>query len=165
MAVSQVESNRRVRVLSEGIRQAGLRLTHQRLEIVREIAGTDVHPDVEEVYEGVRERVPTISLDTVYRTLSALTDRGLIERVTATPGPARYDGNPFHHHHFVCTRCGLVRDIDDGDLDAISGTPQTKLLGRVESVQVLYRGVCAACKTSDTPGDRRLARGKGRHSG
>ena len=150
MSVPAEEIDRRVQALSAGIQDAGLRLTHQRLEIVREVAGSKTHPDVETLYRGVRKRMPTVSLDTVYRTLSVLTERGLIERVTATAGPARYDGNPFPHHHFVCTRCGLVRDIDDANTDAIPPTKQTDSLGEVESIQIQYRGVCAACRQAAT---------------
>ena len=57
--------------VSRGIRDAGLRLTHQRLEIFRVVAGDKTHPDVETVCEAVRVRVPTISLETVYRALAA----------------------------------------------------------------------------------------------
>ena len=64
------EEARRVEQLALALRDSGLRLTHQRLEIVRVIAADRTHPDVETVYEAVRKRVPTISLDTVYRTLS-----------------------------------------------------------------------------------------------
>ncbi len=119
MAVSQREVDRRVDSLAGALRERGMRLTHQRLEVVRQIASTDEHPDVETIYCGVKARVPTISLDTVYRTLGALADLGLIARVTATAGPARYDANVTQHHHFVCTRCGLVRDIVNSDLDAV----------------------------------------------
>ena len=94
VAVQTDEVERRVERLSQSLRDAGLRLTHQRLEIVRVIAADETHPDVETVYRVVRERVPTISLDTVYRTLATLTERGLITRVLFTPGPARYDANP-----------------------------------------------------------------------
>jgi Fur family peroxide stress response transcriptional regulator len=137
---------RRVEQLSLGLRDSGLRLTHQRLEIVRVIAADTTHPDVETVYEAVRKRVPTISLDTVYRTLATLTDRGLIARVQFMPGPARYDANQNQHHHFVCTRCGLVRDIEDRDLDAIPVTEEVTRIGRPEAVTVQFRGVCDACQ-------------------
>jgi Fur family peroxide stress response transcriptional regulator len=161
MPLSPEEGERRLQMLSAGIREAGLRLTHQRLEIMREIAGNDAHPDVERVYCGVRQRVPTISLDTVYRTLSKLAEIGLITRLTATAGPARYDGNPFRHHHFVCTRCGLVRDIEDAELDALRPTVSTETLGRLESVQVEFRGVCPACQQAPPKGDDHPVREKG----
>ena len=146
MPVPQDEALRRVDSFAQGLRENGMRLTHQRLEVVREIAGTDEHPDVESIYRGVRDRVPTISLDTVYRTLAALTDLGLIARVTATSGPARYDANTLRHHHFVCTRCGLVRDVVNPDLDAVRAIDQTAAFGTVESVEVQLRGVCRGCE-------------------
>lgn len=145
------EVARRVDQLSRGLRDAGLRLTHQRLEIVRVIATDETHPDVEAVYRAVRERVPTISLDTVYRTLSTLAERDLISRVLFTPGPARYDANPARHHHFVCTRCGLIRDVEDADLDAIRPTAEVDRIGRSDAVAVQFRGVCAACQSKEAP--------------
>ena len=145
MAARVDEVARRVDQLSHGLRDAGLRLTHQRLEIVRVIAADETHPDVETVYRAVRKRVPTISLDTVYRTLATLAERGLISRVLFTPGPARYDANSARHHHFVCTRCGLIRDVEDADLDAIRPTAEVARIGRPDAVSVQFRGVCSAC--------------------
>ncbi len=150
MAVPASEVGRRVDLLSQGIRDAGLRLTHQRLEILRVIAVDETHPDVETVYEAVREQVPTISLDTVYRTLATLTQSGLITRVSFTPGPARYDANPARHHHFVCTRCGLVRDVDVAELDAIGPTEGVKVIGRLDAVTVQFRGVCRECQRKES---------------
>jgi Fur family transcriptional regulator, peroxide stress response regulator len=96
----------------------------------------------------VRERVPTISLDTVYRTLGTLVDLGLVNRVSGVTGAARYDANTAQHHHFVCVRCGLIRDIDDSELDGPVPAPADGL-GRVDSVEVRLRGVCRACVESD----------------
>ena len=150
MAVSAKERERRVAALTAALRAAELRLTHQRLEVVREIAASDEHPDVERVFGAVRRRVPTISLDTVYRTLATLNELGLIQRVTATSGPARYDANHIPHHHFVCSRCGLIRDIVDDGLDAVPVPPSASALGRVESVEVQLHGVCNDCCASDS---------------
>lgn len=145
MAPSDSEIARRVDEMSAALRGAGLKLTHQRLEVIREIAATEEHPDVETLFRGVRARVPTISIDTVYRALAVLVAHGLVDRVSAAPGPARYDANMAHHHHFVCTRCGLIRDVDSAELDRVNA-PQAAALGRVDSVQVQLRGVCAACE-------------------
>jgi Fur family peroxide stress response transcriptional regulator len=150
VTVSQAEVERRIEAMSQALRDAGLRLTHQRLEIVREISASDEHPDVEGVYRRVCARVPTISLDTVYRTLATLAEHGLVQRVTATAGPARYDANTQHHHHFICTRCGVVRDIDDAALDAVAAPPGAAALGVVESVDVQLRGACAACARKES---------------
>lgn len=149
MPIPESEVERRVSLFSQALRKSGLRLTHQRLEVAREIARSDAHPDVEAIYRGVRDRVPTISLDTVYRTLAALIELGLISRVNATAGPARYDANRTQHHHFVCTRCGLIRDLYSATLDAIRAPEQTSVFGRVESVDVQLRGVCEECKRKE----------------
>jgi Fur family transcriptional regulator, peroxide stress response regulator len=141
--------DRRISLFSQALRKSGLRLTHQRLEVAREIAGSDTHPDVEAIYRGVRDRVPTISLDTVYRTLAALVELGLISRLNATAGPARYDANLTRHHHFVCTRCGLIRDLYSATLDAIRAPERTSAFGRVESVEVQLRGVCEECERKE----------------
>jgi Fur family peroxide stress response transcriptional regulator len=156
MPVAPVETARRVESLSAALRAGGLRLTHQRLEVVREIAGTDEHPDARAVHRAVRRRVPTISPDTVYRTLGALSALGLLGRVEAG-GPARYDAKTARHHHFVCTRCGLVRDVEDSALDAWVPAPVSALPGRVESIEVQFKGVCRQCQ----PAAARPARANG----
>ena len=98
----------------------------------------------------MRKRVPTISLDTVYRTWRRSPNGGSITRVLFTPGPARYDANPARHHHFVCTRCGLVRDVEDADLDAIRPTgARSSRIGRPDAVTVQFRGVCAGCQSKE----------------
>lgn len=149
MPIPESEVERRISLFSQALRKSGLRLTHQRLEVAREIARTDTHPDVEAIYRGVRDRVPTISLDTVYRTLAALTELGLINRVNATAGAVRYDGNLTRHHHFVCTRCGLIRDLYSPTLDAVRAPEETSAFGRVTSVEVQLRGVCEECKRKE----------------
>jgi Fur family peroxide stress response transcriptional regulator len=154
MAVPPRQAQERLLLFSGALRASGMRLTHQRLEVAREVAGTDVHPDVEIVYRGVRERVPTISLDTVYRTVGALVDLGLVNRVNATAGPARYDANLTRHHHFVCTRCGLIRDVTSEALDSVKAPEETSALGKVESVRVQLRGVCNECRRKETSNER-----------
>ena len=130
---------------------AGTKLTHQRLEIFREIAASVEHPDVETVFRAVRARVPTVSLDTVYRTLWLLHDLGL----ATTLGPQRYgvrfDANLDPHHHYVCVRCGLVRDFESGDLDSLRLPTSVERLGSVVDSHVEVRGVCATCAQQPKP--------------
>jgi len=147
--VPQTEVARRVEELSGALRSAGFRLTHQRLEVVREVASTDAHPDAEWVFSRVRERVPTVSLDTVYRTLGTLSDLGLVNRVAGVSGAARYDANTSRHHHFVCIRCGLIRDIESSELDELGIPAPAAALGSVNGVEVRFSGVCRSCVEGD----------------
>jgi Fur family peroxide stress response transcriptional regulator len=137
---------RRVSLFARALRSSGLRLTHQRLEVAREIACSDRHPDVEAIYRGVSERVPTISLDTVYRTLGTLETLGLIRRVEVLGGPVRYDSNLEHHHHFICTRCGLIRDVCGSSYEGLKAPDSVAELGRVESITMQLRGLCKRCQ-------------------
>jgi Fur family peroxide stress response transcriptional regulator len=126
-------------------REAGVRLTHQRMEIFREVAQTGDHPDAEMVYQRVRERMPTVSLDTVYRTLWLLNDHGLITTLGPSRTRTRFDANLSNHHHFVCIRCGLTGDFYSQELDDLELPSSARAFGRIETTLVEVRGICREC--------------------
>ncbi|MGA2363274.1 MAG: Fur family transcriptional regulator [Candidatus Aminicenantales bacterium] len=127
------------------IKRANLKLTHQRIVIYGEAARTADHPTVETIYRNVRRKMPTISLDTVYRTLDLFRDLGLVSTLRPLPDRVRFDANTETHHHFICIQCGLIRDFYDRDLDAVKIPESAQGLGRVESAYVELRGVCPDC--------------------
>ncbi len=127
-------------------RDSALRVTPQRIAIYREVSRTEEHPDAETVCSRVREDMPTVSLDTVYRTLTTLEEHGLISRVEMPSGPTRFDANTDKHHHFVCSECGRIHDFYSGVLDEFAPPPEVARLGTVDSVHVQLRGVCAHCE-------------------
>src|SRR5688572_668383 len=94
------------------LRGAGYRVTPQRLVIQRTLADLGRHVSAEELLEAVGERLPNVSLPTVYSALEALGEAGLVRRVAAGRGRALYDARPAEHHHLVCRRCGVVEDLD-----------------------------------------------------
>jgi Fur family peroxide stress response transcriptional regulator len=124
---------------------AGVKLTHQRLEIFREVASSLEHPDAERVFRAVRRRVPTVSIDTVYRTLWMLNDLGLITTLGPRRDSVRFDANLEHHHHYVCVRCDLARDFESAELGALRVPAAVQELGRITALQVEVRGVCRRC--------------------
>lgn len=128
-------------------KKAGVKLTHQRLEIFRELAATDEHPDADTVFRAVQQRMPTVSVDTVYRTLWMLHDLGLVATLGPERGAVRFDANPDPHHHYVCTRCGLVRDFESADLNALRVPAAVKELGSIANAHVEVRGVCTSCQS------------------
>jgi Fur family peroxide stress response transcriptional regulator len=145
MAVAKAKLERRMERFAETCRSHGLKATHQRMEVFRELAGAEDHPDAETIYQNVRRRVPAISRDTVYRTLATLEEHGLVRKAEILAGKGRYDANMDRHHHFVCTECGLVRDFYCETLDALPIPKSVATLGRVESSHVQLRGLCAGC--------------------
>lgn len=145
MAVSKAEIERRMERFVQTCRSQGMKVTHQRMEVFRELAGTEEHPDAEALYQSVRKRVPAISRDTVYRTLASLEEQGIVRKAEILFSKARYDANMDRHHHFVCTECGRVRDFYSEALNELPIPKAVTSLGRVESAHVQLRGVCAAC--------------------
>lgn len=135
----------RLQAMVEALRGHGLKVTQQRTEIIREIIHTTDHPDVDTVHRRVRERIPAVSLDTVYRTMSALFERGLINRIMADSGRARYDGDVSRHSHFVCDTCELIIDIESSDRGGCRASDRLSDVGVVERVEVLFRGKCKHC--------------------
>jgi Fur family peroxide stress response transcriptional regulator len=155
MFVSEAELEKRMRRFAEKCRQRGMKITHQRTEVFRELAGSGQHPDAETIYQQVRKRVPAISRDTVYRTLSAMEACGLVRKSEILFCRARYDANLDRHHHFVCTECGLVRDFYSKALDALPIPKCVGSLGSILSTHVQVRGTCSACATRKTKAKRR----------
>lgn len=138
-------TERRLEHLSAAVKAAGIKLTHQRLEIFRELAKTEDHPDAETLFRAVQQRVPTVSLDTVYRTLWMLRDLGLVTTLGPTRDGARFDVNLDRHHHYVCVQCGLVRDFTSEAFNSLRVPDAVKAFGSVVEAQVEVRGLCASC--------------------
>jgi Fur family peroxide stress response transcriptional regulator len=126
-------------------RREEIKLTHQRIEVFREIAQTEDHPDAEQVFKRVRERLPTVSLDTVYRTLWLLNDLGLVTTLGSSRERTRFDANLESHHHFVCEKCGYTRDFYSTELDHIKLPESVDTLGEIAATHVEVRGVCRQC--------------------
>ena len=131
----------------EGLRASGLKLTPQRLAIVRELADDVTHPTAQELFDRLSSTLPTTSFATLYNTLGTLAEAGLCQLKSFGPGPARFDPNTEAHHHAVCDRCGAVTDVP-----IPSGMGVTSPIGdgfAVRAVERIYRGICASCQKSD----------------
>jgi len=145
VSVGESQLDRRLRVFAQACRDHGLKVTHQRMAVFRALAASTAHPDAETVYRDVRRHVPSISRDTVYRTLATLERHGLAQRVDALTGSIRFDADTTAHHHFICTVCGAIIDFHSPALDALPIPDAVAAIGTVHSAQVQVRGVCAAC--------------------
>jgi Fur family peroxide stress response transcriptional regulator len=130
-------------------RGAGLKLTNQRIAVYREVAENCFHPSVEEVYERVRKALPAISLNTVYRVLTTLSEKGLLQRLDPFYPRSLYDADMREHHHLICSNCGRIEDVylDDFriDLDRLKcqGLPAS-----AGEVRLQFRGLCSLCASA-----------------
>ena len=152
MSVSRDEVQRRLGRFRDVCRHAGMKLTHQRTEIFREVARTDDHPDAQTIYGRVRERIPAVSLDTVYRNLWLLDDLGLITTVGPPRERARFDGNTAPHHHFICSQCGMAQDFYSREFDELRPPSEVEAMGSVQATHVELRGLCLRCRKQEKKG-------------
>jgi len=145
MKIPTKEVEQRMKHFETVCRDEGIKLTHQRMEIFREIAQAGDHPDAEQIFQRVRGRMPTVSLDTIYRTLWLLNDLGLVVTLGSSRERTRFDANLDSHHHFVCGKCGYTRDFYSNELDNIVLPDSVGSYGKVEATHVEVRGICREC--------------------
>jgi Fur family peroxide stress response transcriptional regulator len=129
-------------------RDIGFKLTPQRIAILDYLEGNRQHPSAEEIYGAVLKKFSTLSLATVYTTLTALKVRGRIVELTIDPSKKRYDPQAGSHNHLICVSCKRIIDI-----------PPVRSLELLESVKqeftlinahVEFYGLCPKC-TAKTP--------------
>ena len=143
--LSQEVIQKRVENFPARCRDAGLKVTHQRVAIYHMLATTDSHPSPDEVYARILEDLPTISLGTVYKVLDQFQQNGFVRRVSTEKQVARYDANLTPHHHLNCSLCGRIQDITEplklsGLTDVIHADFQ------VSHYDVIFYGVCTDCQ-------------------
>ena len=129
----------------DACRQQNLRLTPQRLEIYRELAQASDHPSAEQLYQRLHDRMPTLSLDTIYRTLATFVQHGMVNRVETIESQARFEVVNARHHHLICERCKKIIDFDWAPIDQLDLPPEVQQWGEVYSKNVVVYGVCKEC--------------------
>lgn len=133
------------------LREAGYRLTPQRLAVLEALLQDEGHPSAETVYARIHDKLPTTSLATVYNTLDALRDIGQVLEVRPGQGPVRYDvRQPQGHPHLLCTRCGRVEDAPP----SVAAGPRPSAAAVADGWQELdvrldFQGVCPSCKRKE----------------
>jgi Fur family peroxide stress response transcriptional regulator len=132
------------------LRESEFRLTPQRVELIRLIATSHGHPSASQLYDQVKTQFPTMSLATVYKTLSMLKEMGQVLEIDLH-GDSHYDGNcPQPHPHLICIQCNRIIDGEvDFDPSAIQELEQISGYKILRS-QVSFYGLCPDCKKTTT---------------
>ena len=129
----------------ERCRRAGLKVTPQRMAVLRTLIESKEHPSAEAVFRQVRKTFPNISLDTVNRTLLMLSENSLAFTVAGSGGPKRFDGNLKPHHHIKCTKCQRIIDFYHEPFDDIQVPERVKEAFTVSKITVYLEGICDKC--------------------
>ena len=143
--ISEQLLNKKVEELKEACKKNGMRVTPQRIEIFKEVAKSCEHPDAEKIYDSIKQKMPNVSVDTVYRTLASLEDLNMIFRVDNQLPKARFDADLRPHSHFICVQCNEVYDIFLETDEEIQIPRNAKKFGEIKDVNIQIRGICNKC--------------------
>jgi Fur family transcriptional regulator, peroxide stress response regulator len=133
-------------------RARGLAVTEQRRAIFAALAASREHPSAEQLFQSVRDRLPNLSLATVYKNLESLRAIGAVSDVNSLHDQGRYEaslpgtGAGDSHHHLVCIACKKVLDIGEDELKAPE-LPAGKAYGfAIRAIRVQVEGLCPDCQ-------------------
>ena len=129
----------------ETIHENGFRFTPQRREVYNALMAKRDHPTAVEVFTRVKEKMPNISLATVYNCLETLAECGLVRQVNLDRASARFCANKAPHGHFFCDECGAVFDVPvpkPNKLEQACEVPEKTIVSQLE---VTLRGLCPEC--------------------
>lgn len=139
------ENNNLEKLVSRS-KEKGLKLTPQRMVIFRILSECNQHVTVDQVYQRASVEYPMLSPATVYRNMEQMVESNLLKHLDLGGTSMRYDTNLEKHHHFVCTKCGVVSDVY---LDKVNySLDETRShLGKaqINSLDLHLQGICGEC--------------------
>ena len=128
--------------IKELLLKSGVRPSYHRIRIYDDLLRKNDHPTAEEIFLRMSSELPTLSRTTVYNTVKALRDAGLIRALFVEDQEARYDAVTELHGHFRCSECGKITDFPVQVL-----TPMPDILAgcHVAEQGFYLKGVCRRC--------------------
>jgi Fur family peroxide stress response transcriptional regulator len=123
-----------------------LKVTPQRVAIYEELVDSKSHPTADAVYQIVKREYPSISFDTVNRTLLTFAEIGIVDIVEIFGGAKRFDPQVANHHHLHCARCGKIIDFYSRAYDDLDIPDEVSEQFRVIHKRVILKGICNECR-------------------
>jgi Fe2+ or Zn2+ uptake regulation protein len=124
------------------LKQNQLKITPQRLAIMKYLDENRTHPTADRIYIDLKEKNPALSKTTVYNSVETLKEHGIIQSLTISGSELRYDFENKMHHHFLCKKCGIIIDID---IECPNIGKMLESGHNVEEVHGYFKGICKKC--------------------
>jgi len=144
------ELNKKMGAFQARCREVGLKVTPQRMAVYKVLFETKEHPSAEMVFQKVREVFPSISLDTVNRTLLTLSEIGVAFVVEGSGDAKRFDGNLETHQHFKCIKCKRIVDFYHKSFDNVHVPKSISKKFTVLKKTIYFEGICDLCAKNIT---------------
>lgn len=126
-----------------------LKITPQRTAVYYALTSGKTHPSTDDVYQQVREEFPSISFDTVNRTMLTFAEVGMVEIIEGNGEPRRFDVNLTKHHHFYCVKCGKIEDFYDETFDNVAIPESVSQRHLILAKRVILKGYCENCRDTE----------------
>jgi len=129
------------------LRAAGKRLTTQRRLVLEILSAAEGHLDASEIYDRAHARDPRLSLATVYRTLNALVESGVVRQLHLADEHHHFElDRQDRHAHLVCSVCGRIWEVDGAELARAAKEAGRQFGFQVATARVEVTGLCADCR-------------------
>jgi len=138
--------NKKMDAFQARCRKAGLKVTPQRMAVYKVLLETKEHPSADMVFQEVRKIFPSISLDTVNRTLNTLSEIGVAFIVEGSGDAKRFDGNLDNHQHFKCVKCKRIVDFYHKSFDNVKVPKSIGGKFTILRKAVYLEGICDLCR-------------------
>ncbi len=128
------------------LRSHGLQVTAQRIAVLNAVADHP-HASAPEIAKAVSDQIGSISRQSVYDTLTILSDNAIIRRIQPAGSPTRYEDRVGdNHHHLVCRTCDRLVDVDCATGQVPCLTPAEDWQFNIDEAEVIYWGTCPDCQ-------------------
>ena len=120
----------------------GVSATIQRVKILEFLDKKRIHPTADQVYQGIKDRMVSLSKATVYNTLKLFSENGIVNELTLFDNTTRYEYNIDNHIHFKCISCDNIFDI----MEEQSIYTKEFIDGhKITDYHISLRGICKDC--------------------
>ena len=135
---------------SQELRDAGLKITLQRVKILQILEGSPAHHlSAEDVYKQLLVNDDEIGIGTVYRVLTQFEDAGLVKRHHFEGGHSVFEiAKTEHHDHLVCVKCGVVEEFADESIEERQREIADRAGFQLTDHQLNLYGLCPRCQKS-----------------
>ena len=123
-----------------------MKFSKQRQIILNEVMNSHIHPTADSIYTSLKKDNPGLSLGTVYRNLSKLTENGFISKLSIPNQSDRYDKNIKPHAHLICEKCNNIYDVESETISKFINDLSNEENLSITNYDIVLQGICNSCK-------------------
>lgn len=131
--------------IAQILRNAGYKVTPQRLAIYNTLCALANHPTAEMIYQDLKDLHPSMSLATVYKTMDIFSKMNLVRILNFGEDFNRYDHNVVSHAHIQCGMCHKIMDLFDVDVSDLERKTEAQSGFHVTGFDIAFQGICPHC--------------------